>query len=64
MVEVMFKDKSGGCCHRCRVSRARWAGWRRALFAGDRGNRGSVSDFTVVSYADQFDASLYAVLNS
>ena len=37
MVEVMFIDKSGGCCRRCRVCRARWAGRRRALFAGRSG---------------------------
>jgi hypothetical protein len=37
MVEVMFIDKSGGCCDQSRVCRARWAGRRRVMLAGRRG---------------------------
>jgi hypothetical protein len=37
IVEVMFIDKSGGCCDRIRVCRTRWAGRRRAMTAGRSG---------------------------
>ena len=37
MVEVMFIDKSGGCCDQSRVCRARWAGRRRAMSPGRSG---------------------------
>jgi hypothetical protein len=48
MVDVMFIDKTGGCCHRCRVSRARGReGVGRCLpgIVVVPSNRGSMSDF-------------------